>query len=193
MSHGIGQRGGSDDIPGVSDDAVQRAVRELVGAAEAIDAQDMPFALIVDVENTLVPYGSSPADAQRFLDRAEAAFRGLSHLRSLVFLSNSTVEFSVGVVHRTWVAASRSRARKPWTTRTTLARLTRGIPIAAVCGDQPFTDGLLAWRLGVQFVHIQIDSDHEPLWPRLMRRAGRLLLPVAQSVWPRSAGKAGGG
>jgi predicted HAD superfamily phosphohydrolase YqeG len=185
--------GRSHDTPRASYDAVQRAVGELVEAAAAIDGKGLPFALVIDVENTIVPYRSSPAEAQRLLDAAEVALHGLSRLRRLVFLSNSTSKFSPGAVNRTWVAASRSRARKPWTSRTTIARLTDGVPIAAVCGDQPLTDGLLAWRLGVRYVPIRIDRDHEPVWPRLLRLAGRVLLPLAQSLRPRPADEAADG
>ncbi|MBK8729512.1 MAG: hypothetical protein IPM00_09045 [Tetrasphaera sp.] len=45
-----------------------------------------------------------------------------------------------------------SRARKPWTSK---AKLTvRGEPPGCVIGDQLFTDGLLAARLGVPFYRV---------------------------------------
>jgi predicted HAD superfamily phosphohydrolase YqeG len=66
-----------------------------------------------------------------------------------------------------------SRAVKPLLTR----RL-RGLPRPVILvGGQIATDGLLAWRLGFNFAHVQQISQLRPWGPRLMHQLGRPLTP----------------
>lgn len=52
----------------------------------------------------------------------------------------------------------------------------RGVEgLGAVVGDQIATDGVLAWRLGLVFVHYIPDDRHTPIGARLMRALGRPL------------------
>jgi hypothetical protein len=44
-----------------------------------------------------------------------------------------------------------------------------------VVGDQIATDGILAWRLGLTFVHYIPDDRVAPVGPRLLRALGRPL------------------
>jgi predicted HAD superfamily phosphohydrolase YqeG len=64
-----------------------------------------------------------------------------------------------------------SRAAKPF-----FPRRHRHLPHPAVLvGDQIATDGLLAWRLGFAFAHVQNSHPHRPWGPRLMHQLGRPL------------------
>lgn len=62
---------------------------------------------------------------------------------------------------------------------------------AAVYGDQPLTDGMLARNLGgisIQPRHAHEPDKGEPWWPRVMRQAGRRALERRfQVATPRSS------
>lgn len=91
------------------------------------------------------------------------------------------IGFATNSLRRLEVAADRdgvrvfymSSARKPFATRAY-----RGLPKPAVLvGDQVATDGLLAWRLGYAFAHVEHGPRRAPRGPRLMKRIGRPLTP----------------
>ena len=68
-----------------------------------------------------------------------------------------------------------ARARKPWAVRhyASSAR-----PLAVV-GDQPATDGLLAWRLDATYLRwTGRGCTHPPFWPRIQHAASGLLRPL---------------
>jgi predicted HAD superfamily phosphohydrolase YqeG len=48
----------------------------------------------------------------------------------------------------------------------------------ALIGDQVLTDGILARRLGYEFVHFEPDLEKVPAVPRLMNQVGKLTLPL---------------
>lgn len=153
--------------------------------AASLDGAGRPFTLIVDVENTLVPYRSSEVGATALLDEALCGLDDLLQLRCVVFLSNSRAQFPVGTGGRLTRVVSISRARKPWTSKSTLNRIAGEAPIAAVCGDQPLTDGVLAWRLNVEYFQMLITREGEPLWPRLIRLLGTPVFSLLQIARPR--------
>lgn len=125
--------------------------------------------VILDIDNTLLPYRATRADVDR-------ALLMLVQLRAKLPADAVLTLISNGRGQRAAVAdlvsecghPSILRAMKPYRHR----------PVAelhptVVVGDQVCTDGLLAWRLGLPFVRVEGCSLTEPPWPRLMRAGGR--------------------
>jgi hypothetical protein len=130
--------------------------------------------LIIDVEPLVVPWDAIPA---AFLEGAmrlqTAVAAGAPSVTDIIFASNSRKAWppvpKLGTLKTTLVRG----ARKPWRTR-----YVRGRPSPiAVLGDQVLTDGLLAWRLHADFVHVTTDLP-VPWWPRTQAAIGHLLVPV---------------
>lgn len=126
---------------------------------------------IVDLDNCVTTY-----ERVRDLDLIASAVDGLAIERVLV-VSNARWPWELADRCRHPVI---SRARKPFTPLRRLRDLLGGEDIVAVVGDQVLTDGLLAVRLGVDFIHITTVPAHEPLWPKAMRWAG---WPVKALLW----------
>lgn len=148
---------------------VERIVTESIN--EALDACERRgfTCFAIDLENTLVGYGARAA--------LEA---GLLPLRSLppaaVIVSNAPWTDRWGSLGEHRLVG---RARKPFTRRSRLEAAAAGT-LQCVVGDQILTDGLLAWKLGLPFVHIVRAAPNEPAWPRLMRAVGD---PIAKAVF----------
>ena len=130
--------------------------------------------LIVDLENTLVPYGSHAADRARATAVAVDAAATSGVVRHLVFVTNARFTLPPVRDDRLRVTVV-SRARKPHVRRGPLRHLRDELAGGAVYGDQPLTDGRLARNLhGVwlQPRHAHYGHVGEPWWPRLMRAVG---------------------
>ena len=130
--------------------------------------------LLIDVDGTLLPFRGRDRGREtllgglvRIIDR--------QHPHVIVVTSNAAPQWLLtesGLGARVTMVA---RARKPWTSWERLdfpctheaTACTRG-----VVGDQIWTDGLLALRLGVPFLQITHREPDEPLWPRFMRWTG---------------------
>jgi predicted HAD superfamily phosphohydrolase YqeG len=121
--------------------------------------------LVVDVEPLLVAWSGTQADLDRELERFVDALG--PHPR-VVFVTNSArrptgpLPPTVGFV---------SAARKP------LTRLGRLAPPVVVVGDQPLTDGLLAWRHRATYLQNPLPA-HAPLGVRVQRWCGGVVLRV---------------
>jgi predicted HAD superfamily phosphohydrolase YqeG len=126
---------------------------------------------IIDLENTVLSYGATAA-----FDRSVVALRDL-HLELLpgrVVLVTNSRDGGLGLLARQATGFDVvERAHKPFTSRAVLARYVGRDPI--VVGDQPLTDGLLAWRLRCPFVELRLHDQVEPLWPRLLRLGGAVV------------------
>lgn len=128
----------------------------------------MATVVIVDLDNTLVAYGDDDETVTETVRRfVEAVPDAAPQVERIVVLSNGR-----RVIEVPSTSVYRHRARKPFTPG--MADLGRSV---AVVGDQPLTDGLLAWRLGAPFLHL-VRSGQEPWWPRLMRRLGTVVVDV---------------
>jgi hypothetical protein len=126
--------------------------------------------LIVDVEPLLRSWGSHTAGYMRNAERMQALVAAAAPtVTDIIFASNSPRDLAPlgGPCRlRTTVVAG---ARKPW-----LTWYARGRPRPiAVLGDQIMTDGILAWRLHGDFIHICIEKK-VPWWPRIQRAIGQL-------------------
>ena len=87
------------------------------------------------------------------------------------FATNSLRHLEVNLHHDGVRIFYISRAAKPF-----LTRRHRDLPRPAVLvGDQVATDGLLAWRLGFAFAHVQHSSRRRPWGSQLMHQLGRPL------------------
>jgi predicted HAD superfamily phosphohydrolase YqeG len=144
---------------------------------------DVPIAdgiVLVDLDNTLLPYGYEPEALTEAALAVGRLQRRLTASRPIVVISNGRASAAAlgGVIRDVPVLGG---ARKPW-------RLSHPSDVAAVVGDQFLTDGLLAWRLDVPFVHVEGCSAYEHWWPRTMRRVGTQVARVLSSTDPDGTG-----
>lgn len=146
------------------------------GVEEAVDlAGRHGEVLVVDLENTLVDYGSTPEQrAAAMVVVLDAAFAG-GALNRVAFVSNARFTLAAPA-HATLSVHALTAARKPYVRLPPLRHLRAELAGAAVYGDQPLTDGRLARNLGgiwLQPRHAHEPDPGEPWWPRVMRRRGR--------------------
>jgi predicted HAD superfamily phosphohydrolase YqeG len=130
--------------------------------------------LVVDLENTLVDYGSDDGDRARAMAAAVEAAAVSGAVRHLAFVTNARFPLPAFRDARLSVTAV-GRARKPRVRRGPLRHLRSELAGAVVYGDQPLTDGLLARNLGgvwLQPRRAHAGPSEEPWWPRLMRAVG---------------------
>lgn len=140
---------------------------------------------VVDLENTLVPYG--PARSAVELEAEMADLPG--GILKAVIVSNARWTRNLDHLGR-WPVVG--LARKPFTSLDRIASALEGSRIDVVIGDQYLTDGLLAWRLNVPFIQVHRPAGREPLWPRLMRLMGGVVaasLSVSAAVISRIRGQ----
>ena len=110
--------------------------------------------LIVDFDGTLAPFAKGHRDRAAIVASLRTLITSLA-LKHAMVVSNarpSDLEWLRDIDPAITVVAD---ARKPWTSRTALrcqACVDEGR--SAILGDQEATDGLLAWRLGIPFVHL---------------------------------------
>jgi predicted HAD superfamily phosphohydrolase YqeG len=129
--------------------------------------------LCLDVENAVIPYGVDPRRAAETLQAVLSRLAGVRPGMQIYLISNSPRVLSKLAASANASAVTISRARKPFTRGVASLRDRSGE--VDVCGDQPLTDGLLAWRLGAPFLYLAISEWSEPLWPALLRRVGRVV------------------
>lgn len=124
-----------------------------------------PQMLISDVEPLVLNWGAPTVEVAGAL----ASLTTLPPL-DLVFCTNSS-RFTDCPGTGRWV----HRARKPFTRR---ARLDRGATTILVAGDLLILDGLLAARLGADFLWLRPQPAPTPFWPRLLAALDRILAPL---------------
>jgi hypothetical protein len=140
--------------------AVSRAIADFGAATVVFDAQPIVFDWHGNVARPIVD----------LCDQVAAAAPTVTNF----LIATNAVQLKTG--HGTNEAGTiqvEVAARKPWRTA-----YVRHYPRPfVVVGDQVLTDGLLAWRLGGDFVEWS-DPAPMPLWPRWQRRAGALIAPL---------------
>lgn len=130
--------------------------------------------LVLDIDNTLVAYGSSEEERSNAMAQATetVARRGLERL---AFITNGRITLPQprhGAL-KVWTV---SAARKPYVRLPPLRQIRDELRGATVYGDQPLTDGMLAHNLGgiwIQPRHAYEPPETEPWWPKVMRQAGK--------------------
>lgn len=125
----------------------------------------------VDLENTLVGYNSRSA-----LESGRLQIPALPRGALIVSNASWTDRWDSIGQHRLI-----GRAHKPFTRRKSIEAASAG-RLQCVVGDQVLTDGLLAWRLRLPFVHVVQTIRNEPSWPRLMRAVA---YPFAKTLFRR--------
>ncbi|MDP9342053.1 MAG: hypothetical protein M3Q23_08125 [Actinomycetota bacterium] len=123
----------------------------------------------MDVENTLTGYRPTASQVRAAVQRLTGALGEPGPRLILTSNSRRMPATSLGLSPLVgWIP----RARKPWgkELRGLYKRLqgTRTV----VAGDQPLTDGMVAWLLRAPFVYQDLAASDEQLWPRLIRSIG---------------------
>ena len=137
-------------------------------------AELAPRTAVVDVEPLVAQWNTD----RRVLDAGIAAFLDRlaadpGRIQSLVFATNSTRRPGPLPSGGPFVRYI-SHAGKPLRTDPFRGLVRPGV----VVGDQIPTDGALAWRLGLPFVHYIPEDFEVPLGPRVMRAFGHPLRRV---------------
>lgn len=132
--------------------------------------------MLLDLDNTVLPYRPSPQVIGELAILVQSVLMQLPANVRIVMSTNtgnhpqSIAQALTGAGIRLIEDAGKPRLRR-------IRRMSGGDPTVVV-GDQPLTDGFIAWRLGVPFILVPGCSESEPLWPKMMRIAGTLLLPL---------------
>jgi predicted HAD superfamily phosphohydrolase YqeG len=128
--------------------------------------------VIFDVEPLIALWDTGQDVLRDGVDAAIGQVLTVKGIEVVGFATNSLRHLEVDLDHDGVRIFYISRAAKPFVTRRHL-----GLPRPAVLvGDQVATDGLLAWRLGFAFAHVQHSSRRRPWGPRLMHQLGRPLI-----------------
>lgn len=146
-----------------------RAVDDLDGVL-AWQKQGGARSLVFDVEPLVAVWDTGQDALRAGVDRLLDHLTGAPGLEVVVFATNSLRDLPVQ--DRAGLRVSYlTAARKPFATTRYAGLPGPGI----VVGDQVATDGVLAWRLGMGFAHLQYTHYTPPRGPRLMRQLGRPL------------------
>ena len=141
-----------------------------------------PASLVMDVEPLVVSWNSPPSrvnDAMLLI--SNEIRRNVGSVQAIVFATNSR-RFRAVLREDPSPVVLVQRAGKPWR-RKYAQHLPRPM---VVIGDQIFTDGLLAVRLGASFVHVDAGVTM-PAWPRVQRLLGRSIQHVIFGSDPSNA------
>jgi predicted HAD superfamily phosphohydrolase YqeG len=127
--------------------------------------------VIFDVEPLVARWDTGPDVLRDGVEATIAQLHSVPDIAVIGFATNSLRHLKItpdqGGVRTFYV----SRAVKPFATRRHRALPHPGVLV----GDQIATDGLLAWRLGFAFAHVQHSDSGRPFGPRLMHHLGRPL------------------
>jgi len=130
--------------------------------------------VIFDVEPLVAPWNSGQEALDRGLARVLEQARTIPSVRAVVFSTNSArrpsaVPVGDGIQVRYLASAGKPLRIAPY----------RDLPRpGAVVGDQLPTDGILAYRLGYEFLHYLPRLNSVPTGPRLMHYWGQLVRPL---------------
>jgi len=149
-------------------------VNDIDGVATRLVEHPGPLIMIFDADNTLVPQGASPSEFARRVNEVIDRFEPL--VTRVIVISNGPERGADRMI---------SRVNKPWTSRNRLGISRRSKTPIWVVGDQVFSDGLLAWRLGAVFLHCAIDPNDAFPGQAGQRRLGKFIAPLIFRKNPR--------
>jgi predicted HAD superfamily phosphohydrolase YqeG len=131
----------------------------LVDAESALTlaVEQNPDYLILDLEPLLADWRTD----QTALDAGARKAKEITKQIPVIVITNSRRGISPSILPPGWTQVS--RAKKPFTHLDSGLRNRRSV----VVGDQPWNDGLLAFRLRASFIQVAIPTG-SPLWPRIM-------------------------
>lgn len=157
-------------------DALDRRDRPADGFEALMWLDESVSTVVLDIDNTLVRYGSDMDERVAMLERAVRVAESKHFIKRLVFATNGPIHLDPPASETIDVSYI-SAARKPWVQLQPLRRYRSELLGATVIGDQPLLDGLLANNIDGKFVHVQgfQTGRDEPPWPRLQRFVGKLL------------------
>lgn len=130
--------------------------------------------LLFDVEPLVAYWDSGQQALDQGLTRVLGEAAAVPGVLVVCFSTNSLRRPSVSLVRPGVRVVYLAAARKPFRTSPYQDFPTPG----ALIGDQALTDGILARRLGYEFVHCEPELKKVPVGPRLMNQLGRLTLPL---------------
>jgi hypothetical protein len=129
--------------------------------------------VVFDVEPLVAAWNSDARALRRGVDQVLARADAVPRLEVIGFATNSLRRLD-GPVGRGPGDFYLAAARKPL-----LVGPYRELPRPGLLvGDQVATDGMLAWRLGFAFAHLQQTGLRVPIGTRLMRLVGGPLHPL---------------
>jgi predicted HAD superfamily phosphohydrolase YqeG len=127
--------------------------------------------VIFDVEPLIAAWDTGQDVLRHGVQAAIAQVLVIQGIEVVGFATNSLRGLEINPDHDGVRIFYLSSAAKPFR-----SRHHRDLPRPAVLvGDQIATDGLLAWRLGFNFAHVQHSGRLQPWGPRLMHQLGRPL------------------
>jgi hypothetical protein len=128
--------------------------------------------VVLDVEPLICLWGTGDEELAAGIAATVQRIVAVPAVRAAVFVTNSRRALREPL-HDDRVALSYVQsARKPWLPLERLKELPRPL---AVVGDQPLTDGLLAWRLRAPFIQLGL-PEHAPLGIRIQAKLGAAVL-----------------
>jgi hypothetical protein len=128
--------------------------------------------VILDVEPLVCLWGTGSDELAAGLTAVAETVAAVPSVRAAAFVTNSR-RLPRESLHDERLALSYlHRARKPWLRLGALRELPQP---AVVVGDQPLTDGLLAWRLKVPFIQLAL-PERAPLGVRVQARIGAIVV-----------------
>ena len=130
--------------------------------------------LLFDVEPLVAYWDSGQEALDQGLTRVLGEASAVPGVLVVCFSTNSLRRPSVTLVRPGVRVVYLAAARKPFWVAPYQDFPTPG----ALIGDQVLTDGILARRLGYDFVHCEPELAKMPAGPRLMNEMGRLALPL---------------
>ena len=130
--------------------------------------------LLFDVEPLVAYWDSGQQALDQGVTRVLGEAAAVPGVLVVCFSTNSLRRPSVSLVRPGVRVVYLAAARKPFRTAPYRDFPTPG----ALIGDQALTDGILARRLGYEFVHCEPELKKVPVGPRLMNELGKLTLPL---------------
>lgn len=121
-----------------------------------------PHLIVLDIEPGVAAWNADAGVRDLAISQLDERLSEAGHV--VWFVSNG--RFAVGVTRSVRVT---TRARKPWTSLSRRPPDTDALP-RLVIGDQVWTDGVLAYRMGARFILIDLPQQGVPVWPRWQRR-----------------------
>jgi hypothetical protein len=133
-----------------------------------------PKTVIFDIEPVVAVWNTGNTELSGGVQRVAKELSAVPGIEFIGFVTNSRRHIPVTSSPGGPTVFYVSSAHKPL-----LIRRYRELPRpGAVVGDQLTTDGILAWRLGFDFVHYEPAARDSPAGVRIMNLTGSLLRPL---------------
>ncbi len=133
-----------------------------------------PKTVIFDIEPIVAFWNTGTSELSGGVERFAGTLSAIPGIEFIGFVTNSRRHTAVTSPAGGPTIFYVSSAHKPLQ-----IQRYRGLPRpGVVVGDQLATDGILAWRLGFDFLHYDPVTEDSPPGVRIMNRTGNLLRPL---------------